>query len=62
MVYAGSEFQYPVRFRSSKEGLDQIMQNWVGSDMDGLARFWPNTSGAEVSRCARIIRPGSGRT
>ena len=32
-----------------------------GSDLDGLDRFWPNSSGPEGSRCARIIWPGSDR-
>ena len=37
-----------------KPDLDPILMAW--------SRFWPNTSGPEASQCARIIRPGSGRT
>ena len=32
------------------------------TSLDGLVRVWPNTSGSEASRCARIIEPGSGGT
>ena len=45
-----------------KEGQDPIVQNWPRSDLDGMVRFRPNVSGLEASWCARIIRPGSGRT
>ena len=45
-------------FRFSKEGMDHIVKNRPGSDLDGLVRVWPNTSGLEASRCAGIIRPG----
>ena len=31
------------------------MQNRPGSDLDGLVRVWPNASGPEANRCARII-------
>ena len=37
------------------------MPNWPRSNLDGLVRFWPDASGPKVSRCARIVRPGSGR-
>ena len=40
-----------------KEGMDHTEQNRPGSDVDGLARVWPNTSGLEASRCAGIIGP-----
>ena len=62
--YAEFDFPHPIRFRSSKEGLDHnfIVQNRAGSDLDGLFRVLPNASGPEASRCARIIGPGSGRT
>ena len=43
------------------EGPDHIEQNQPGSDLDSLARFWPNASGLEVIWCARIIGPSSGR-
>ena len=58
MVHAGSAFSHPIRFLSSKEGQDHIVQNRPGSDLDGLVRFGPNASGPEASRGARIIRPG----
>ena len=39
------------------------VQNRPGSDLvpADCVRFWPNRSGPEVSRCARIIRSGSGQ-
>ncbi len=39
------------------------MQNQPGSDLvlADCVRFWPNGSGPEASRCARIIRPASGQ-
>ena len=39
------------------------MQNQPGSDLvpADCIRFWPNGSGPEASRCARIIRPASGQ-
>ena len=40
---------------------DHIEQNQPGSDLDSLARFWPNASGLEVNWCARIVGPSSGR-
>ena len=58
IVYAGSDFPHPFQFRFSKEGMDLIAQNQPGSDLDGLARVWPNLSGLEASRCAGIIWPG----
>ena len=53
---------HPIRFRSSKEGPDHIVQNRAGSDLDGPVRFWPNASGPEASQSARITGPGSSRT
>ena len=32
---AGSNFPHPIWFCSSKEGLDHIVQNWPGSNLDG---------------------------
>ena len=55
---AGSDFPHPIQFRFSKEGMDHIVQNRPGSDLDGLIRVWPNTSGLEASWCARTIWPG----
>ena len=52
IVYAGSDFLHPFQLRFSKEGMDHIVQNRPGSDLDGLVRVWPNTSGLEASRCA----------
>ena len=39
-----------------KVGTDHTVQNWNRSNLDGLVRVWPNASGLEASRCARIIR------
>ena len=58
IVYAGSDFPHPFQFHFSKEGMDHIVQNRPGSDLDGLARVWLNSSGLEASRCAGIIGPG----
>ena len=49
------DFRHPIRFRSSKEGPDHFVPDWPRSDLDVLVRFWPNASGPEASRCARII-------
>ena len=61
MVHTGSDFPHPIRFLSSKEGQDHIVQNRPGSDLDGLVRLGPNASGPEASRGVRITRPGSGK-
>ena len=39
------------------------VQNQPGSDfiLADCVRFWPNGSGPEASRCARIIRPATGQ-
>ena len=60
IVYAGSDFSHPFQLRFCKEGMDHA-QNRPGSDLDGLVRVWPNGSGPEASRCARIIQPASGQ-
>ena len=54
-----SHFQ--ARFRSSTAVPDNIVPNQPGSDLvlADFVRFWPNGSGPEASRCARIIRPAS---
>ena len=57
-IYARSDFPHPIRFCSFKEGPDNIVLNRPGSDLDGVVRVWPNPSGSEASRCARIIGPG----
>jgi len=57
VVCVGSDFLHPIQLHSSEEGPDQHVENWHGSDLDGLVRFWPNTSGPEASQCARIIKP-----
>ena len=56
-----SHFQ--TRFRSSTDVPDNIVQNQPGSDivLADCVRFWPNGSGPEAIRCARIIRPASGQ-
>ena len=45
-----------VRFSSvfTKEDMDHIVQNPSGSDLDGLVRIWPNTSGLEASFCPML--------
>ena len=52
-----------IRFGSvfSKEGLNPTVQNQPGYNLvqANCVRFWPNGSGPEASRCARIIRPAS---
>ena len=47
VTYAGSDFLHPIQVCSSREGLDHIVQNRPGSDLDGLVRFWPNASGSK---------------
>ena len=56
-----SHFQ--TRFRSSTDVPDNTVQNQPGSDLvlSDCVRFWPNGSGPEANRCARIIRPTSGQ-
>ena len=56
-VYAGSNFPHPFQLRFSKEVMDHIVQSRPGSDLDGLVRVWPNTSGLEAGWCAGIIWP-----
>ena len=58
IVYAGSDFPNPFQLRFFKEDMDYTVQNRPGSDLDGLVRVWPNTSGLEASWCAGIIWPG----
>ena len=41
-----------------KEGMDHIVQNRTGSDLDGLVRVWPKAFSLEASRCTGIIGPG----
>ena len=55
--------QFQTLFRSSTGVPDNIVQNQPGSDLvlADCARFWPNGSGPEASRCARNIRPASGQ-
>ena len=56
-----SHFQ--TRFRSSTDIPDNIVPNQPGSDLvlADYVKVWPNGSGPEASRCARIIRPASGQ-
>ena len=59
IVYAGPNFPHPIRFRSSKEGPDHIVQNRPGSDLNGWTGFGQTQkSGLEASRCAGIIGAG----
>ena len=50
---------FHTRFRSSTDVQDNIVQNQPGSDLvlADCVWFWPNGSGPEASRCARVIRP-----
>ena len=57
IVYSGSDFQHPIWFCFSRESLHHIVQNQPRSALDGLVRFWPNTSGPEASQCAKTIGP-----
>ena len=59
IVYAGSDFPHPFQLGFSKEGVDRIVQNRPGSDLDGLVRVWPNASSPEASWCVGIIGPTS---
>ena len=61
ILYAGSNFLHPFQLHFSKEGIDHSVQNQPRSNLDGLVRVWPNTSGLEASWCAGMIRPFSGR-
>ena len=56
-----SHFQ--TRFRYSTDVPDNTVQNQPWSDLvlADCIRFWPNGSGPEASRCARILRPASGQ-
>ena len=58
IVHAISDFLHPFQFHFSKEGMDRIVQNRPGSDLDGLVRVSPDASGLEASRCVGIIWPG----
>ena len=49
--------QNRARLNKLEEGHDHVVQNQPRSDLDGLVRFWPNTSCPEASQCARITRP-----
>ena len=41
-----------------QRSMDLVVQNRPRSDLDGLVRVWPNTSGLEESRCTGILGPG----
>ena len=51
----------PFQFRFSKEGLGHSVQNRPGSDVEGLARVWLNSSGLKASWCAESSGPVSAR-
>ena len=55
--------RFQTRFRSSRDVPDNIVQNQPvsGSVLADCVRFWPNRSGPEASRCARIMESASGR-
>ena len=64
IVYAGSDFPHPFQLRFllllffSKEGMSHIVQNRPGSDLEGLVRVWPNSSGLKASPVCGNRRPG----
>ena len=58
IIYAESDFPHPFQLRFSKEGIDGIVQNRPGSDLNALVMVWPNASGLEARRCAGFIWPG----
>ena len=58
IVYVGSNFPHSFQLHFSKEGMDHIVQNRPGSDLDGLVRVSPDASGLEASWCVGIIWPG----
>ena len=55
--------RFQTRLRSSTDVPDNVIQNRPGADLvlADCAGFGPSGSGPEASRCARIIRPGSGQ-
>ena len=57
IVYAGSDSPHPFQCHFSREGMGHAVQNQPGSDLEGLARVWLNSSGLKASQCAGIIRP-----
>ena len=57
IVCAESDFPHPIRFHFSKEGLDRIVQNRPGSDLDDLVRVWPHIpSGSKPVRRNHLAR------
>ena len=65
IVYAGSDFPIPIRFRFFPKKAQTLLCKTDPDPiwMHGLVRFWPNGSGPEASQCTRIIEPGFwGRT
>ena len=58
IVYAGSNFLDCFQFWFSEEGMGHTVQNWPGSDLDGLVRVWLNSLGLKASWYAGIIGPG----
>ena len=58
IVYAESDFPHLFQLRFSKEGIDGIVQNRPGSDLNALVMVWPSASGLETGRCAGFVWPG----
>ena len=56
--------RFHTRSRASTDGPDHTVQNQPVSDwvLAVCVGFWPDGSGPEVSRCARIIGPASGQS
>ena len=62
IVYAGSDFPHPFQFRFYKEGMGHAVQNRPGSDLDGLAMVWLNSSALKQAGVQYSSGPVSGRT
>ena len=62
---AGSDFPHPIWFCSSKEGLDHIVQNWPGSNLDGPSqvlakRNWSRSKPVHKNHWARFWQTTTG--
>ena len=55
---------FQTQLQSSTDVPDHIVQNHPGSHLvlSDCARFWPNGSGPEASRCVGIMWPASGQS
>ena len=53
-----SSILFSYAFQLQQEGMDHIVQNRPGSDLDGLVRVGPNSCGLKASPVCRNLRPG----